>query len=98
MTEAFSGARAPKKALLLVFVAALLPRLWALDWAMPLRRGHIDEHAVVFYSLRVVAGDPNPRVFFDYPAFFLYALAALFKGLLAGARLLGQSVPPDADV
>jgi hypothetical protein len=86
-----------RRALLLIFVAALLPRLWALTWAMPLKKGHIDEAVVVFYSLRVVAGDTNPRGFYDYPSFPLYSLAAAFKAALAGARLTGRPVPPDAE-
>src|SRR5688572_12134038 len=96
MREAAS--RLPRRILIPLFLAALLPRLWAIDWGMPLKHGHIDESVVVFYSLRVVAGDPNPRVFFDYPAFFLYALAALFKGALAAARLAGPGVPSNAEV
>lgn len=98
MTDPFAPARASRRLLIFVFFAALLPRLWALSWAMPLKKAHIDEAVVVFYSLRVVAGDPNPRVFFDYPALFLYVLAALFKVALFLARLVGQSVPPNAEV
>lgn len=82
-----------RRAMVLIFLAALAPRMWALNWAMPLKHGHIDESVVVFYSLRVLAEGPNPAVFFDYPAFFLYVLAALFKTLLFFARLLGQDVP-----
>jgi hypothetical protein len=92
------GSVPSRRAMLFSFFAALIPRLWGLTWGLPLKRGHIDEAVVVFYSLRVVSGDPNPRVFFDYPSFFLYALAALFKGALLAARLWGQAVPPNADV
>lgn len=92
-----AGVLAPRSAMVFSFFAALIPRLWALDWGLPLKRGHIDEAVVVFYSLRAVSGDPNPRIFFDYPAFFLYALAALFKGALVVARLWGQAVPPDTE-
>ena len=81
-----------------MFLAALLPRLWALNWALPLRTGHVDEAVVVFYSLRVVSGDPNPRVFFDYPGFFLYLLAAVFKTSLMLLRLFGRTVPPNDQV
>jgi 4-amino-4-deoxy-L-arabinose transferase-like glycosyltransferase len=58
----------------------------------------VDEAVVVFYSLRVVSGDPNPRVFFDYPGFFLYLLAAVFKVSLALLRLVGRTVPPNDQV
>ncbi|MBI4395911.1 MAG: glycosyltransferase family 39 protein, partial [Elusimicrobia bacterium] len=73
--------------LALVLAGALILRLWALMWGLPLKNAHIDESVVLFYSLRVLAGDPNPQVFFDYPGFFLYLLSAVFQGTLAVARL-----------
>ncbi len=69
--------------------AALLLRLWALDWGLPLKHAHIDESVVVFYALRVVAGDPNPQVFFDYPSLFLYVLAAAFQAVILAGKALG---------
>jgi hypothetical protein len=91
-----ASSRVPRRAAVLVFLGALIPRLWALDWAFPLKKGHIDEAVVVFYSLRAAAGNLNPDGFFDYPGLFLYALAALFKGVLLAARLIGSAVPPPA--
>lgn len=74
--------------LLLVGLAAGL-RLWGLGWGFPLRFGHIDESVVVHYTLRIVAGDPNPRPFFDYPGLYLYLAAASQWVVWGVGRLVG---------
>src|SRR5262245_12919600 len=94
LPPSLSENRTQKAILAFLGIAAVLPRFWALDWGLPLRHAHIDESVVLFYALRVVAGDPNPQVFFDYPGLFLYVLAALFQVVLLGARLAGAV--PDA--
>ncbi len=85
----------PLAILTLLFSSALALRLWGITWGMPLKFAHVDESIVTFYSLRVVAGDPNPRVFFDYPSLFLYLLAAVFQIVLSLGVLWGKiaSVP-----
>lgn len=59
-------------------LAALVFRLKALAWGLPLRYAHIDESVVTFYSLKLAGGDFQP-VFFDYPSFFLNLLAGAFR-------------------
>lgn len=87
-----------KPVLFVIFVAAFLPRVWAVDWGMPLKHGHIDEAVVVFYSLHAAAGDLHLGGFHDYPAFFLYVLAVLFKAALLAGRLMGEAIPSSADL
>ena len=41
---------------------------------------------------------PRLWAFFDYPGFFLYLLAAVFKVSLALLRLVGRTVPPNDQV
>ncbi len=70
-----------------VAVLALALRFWFLGWGMPLRHAHIDESVVVFYTVQLLTGGGNHGVFFDYPGFFLYGLAAVFRGALWMGRL-----------
>ncbi len=71
---------------------ALLFRLLGITWGLPLKFAHIDESVVIHYSLRIVDGALNPD-FYDYPGFFLYLLAGLFRlgatihGWITGAGL-----------
>ena len=57
--------------------AILLVALW-LRWPLP-EPGwqHVDEQALVLYPLGFWSGDLNPH-FFNYPAFHLYLLSALY--------------------
>ncbi|MBL0058209.1 MAG: glycosyltransferase family 39 protein [Elusimicrobia bacterium] len=70
----------------------LLFRWPGLRWGLPLKFAHIDEAVVIHYSMRIVAGALNPG-FYDYPGFFLYLLAGLFRilgtlhGVLGGAGM-----------
>ncbi len=58
----------------LLFVLALLPRLWALNWGLPYVE-HPDEPALVEVVVRMVQnGDPNPHAFL-YPSLTYYLLA-----------------------
>lgn len=76
-------------ALFCVLAAAFLARVWALNWALPLKKAHIDESVVIFYTMRFFSGDLNPHVFFDYPTLFLYILGAVFTALFAVGRIAG---------
>ncbi len=78
--------------LLGVLGLGLLFRLPGLRWGLPLKFAHIDESVVIHYSMRIVAGALNPE-FYDYPGFFLYLLAGLFRisatlhGVFGGAGM-----------
>jgi len=65
-----------------VVLLAVVLRVVALDWGLPLKYAHIDESVVTFYSLRIAAGVFNPG-FYDYPGLFLYLLAASFRAVAA---------------
>lgn len=65
-----------------VVMAAVAVRAVSLNWGLPLKYAHIDESVVTFYSLRIAAGEFNPG-FYDYPALFLYLLAAAFRAVTA---------------
>jgi hypothetical protein len=67
-------------ALLVSLGLAVLFRLLAVQWGLPLKYAHIDESVVIHYSLRIVSGALNPE-FYDYPGLFLYALAGLIRGV-----------------
>jgi 4-amino-4-deoxy-L-arabinose transferase-like glycosyltransferase len=69
--------------------AAFLLRVWALNWALPLKKAHIDESVVIFYTMRFFTGDLNPHVFFDYPTLFLYILGAVFSLLFLAGKAVG---------
>jgi 4-amino-4-deoxy-L-arabinose transferase-like glycosyltransferase len=73
----------------LVLLAGFLFRFISLNWGLPLKKAHVDESAVIFYSMRFLTGDLNPRVFFDYPTLFLYILSGLFYAGFAVGKILG---------
>ncbi|MCB4790829.1 MAG: glycosyltransferase family 39 protein [Elusimicrobia bacterium] len=62
----------------LVLGIGLALRLWGLSWGLPLKKAHIDESVVIFYTMKFFSGDLNPHVFFDYPTLFLYLLGFLY--------------------
>lgn len=68
-----------------ILIVAAFTRLWGIGWGLPLKKAHIDESVVIFYTMRFLTGDLNPHVFFDYPSLFPYILgAAFFFAFLAG--------------
>lgn len=68
----------PALLLAALFIAALLPRLWALGWGLPYVE-HSDEPAVMEVAVEMVQqGDPNPGMFL-YPSLHFYMLAAVIR-------------------
>lgn len=65
-----------KRTLTVLFLIALIPRFWALDWGLPYVE-HPDEPALVETAVRMVReGDWNPRRFM-YPSLYFYLLAGI---------------------
>lgn len=65
-----------KRTLAVLFLVALIPRFWALDWGLPYVE-HPDEPALVETAVRMVQeGDWNPRRFM-YPSLYFYLLASV---------------------
>lgn len=64
--------------LAIILLTGLFVRLWGIGWGLPMKKAHIDESVVIFYTMRFFTGDFNPRVFFDMPTLFLYILFAAF--------------------
>lgn len=65
-----------KRMLVVLFLLALVPRLWALDWGLPYVE-HPDEPALVETAVRMVQErDWNPRRFM-YPSLYFYLLAGV---------------------
>ncbi|PIU83119.1 MAG: hypothetical protein COS68_05720 [Elusimicrobia bacterium CG06_land_8_20_14_3_00_38_11] len=58
----------------LILSISAVVRIWGINFAVPLRYGHIDESVVIFYTMRFFTGDFNPNPFFDYPTLYLYLL------------------------
>ena len=78
-----------------IVALGLVVRLWGLQFGLPMVRTRPDEllvHGVVF---KMFDGNLNPR-FFDYPALFLYLLAAVFAVYIGAGRLAGW-FPPSLD-
>lgn len=66
-----------KRILVALFLLALVPRLWALDWGLPYVE-HPDEPALVETAVRMVQErDWNPRRFM-YPSLYFYLLVSLY--------------------
>ncbi|MDD5687984.1 MAG: glycosyltransferase family 39 protein [Elusimicrobia bacterium] len=59
----------------ILLLAASIVRVWGINFAFPLRYGHIDESVIIFYTMRFFTGDFNPNPFFDYPTLYLYLLS-----------------------
>ncbi|GIW03052.1 glycosyltransferase family 39 protein [Roseiflexus sp.] len=65
-----------KRTLVALFLIALAPRIWALNWGLPYVE-HPDEPALVETAVRMVQeGDWNPRRFV-YPSLSFYLLAGV---------------------
>src|SRR3989339_402457 len=62
---------------LIILISAIV-RIWGINFAFPLRYGHIDESVVIFYTTRFFTGNFNPNPFFDYPTLYLYLLYFCF--------------------
>lgn len=75
--------------LLLILAAAFFLMLWGINWGLPLKKGHIDEAVVIFYTMRFFTGDLNPHVFFDYPTLYLYILGAAYSVCFIIGKLFG---------
>jgi hypothetical protein len=85
-------AATPRIALAL-FLAALLPRLWAIGWGLPYVE-HPDEPAVMEVALRMVRdGSWNPDMFL-YPSLFFYLLAGVLRLHLAWGLASGLYASP----
>lgn len=65
-----------KRTLVILFLVALIPRFWAIDWGLPYVE-HPDEPALVETAVRMVQeNDWNPRRFM-YPSLYFYLLAGV---------------------
>lgn len=73
----------------LIAIVAAAFRLWGIGWSLPLKKAHIDEAVVLFYTMRFFSGDLNPHIFFDYPTLFLYVLGLVFFGVFGVGKLFG---------
>lgn len=73
----------------IIILLASAVRLIGITWGLPLKKGHIDEAVVIFYSMRFLSGDLNPHVFFDYPTLFLYILALVFVCVFLAGHAAG---------
>lgn len=73
-----------------VLLFGLFIRLWGIAWGLPLKKAHIDEAVVIFYTMRFFTGDLNPHIFFDYPTLFLYILALVFLAYFFVGRIIGM--------
>lgn len=88
--------RQPWFAIALIALAAAVFRLWGIGWSLPLKKAHIDEAVVIFYTMRFFSGDLNPHIFFDYPTLFLYILGLVFFGVFGIGRIIGVYPSLDA--
>ncbi len=72
-----------------VVLVAFALRVWAIGWGLPLKKAHIDESVVIFYTMRFFSGDLNPHIFFDYPTLFLYLLGGIYYAAFLAGKLFG---------
>src|SRR3989339_844829 len=72
-----------------LIATAVLLRLWGIDWGLPLKKAHIDESVVLFYTMRFFTGDLNPHVFFDYPTLYLYLLWLVYSAWFIAGKTMG---------
>jgi len=72
-----------------ILLAAAALRFWGINWGLPLKKAHIDESVVIFYTMRFFTGDLNPHIFFDYPTLFLYVLYFFFSIAFAAGKIAG---------
>lgn len=96
-----TGASASRVRLILcvILAAAFGTRVWGLAFGLPHVLARPDELFIFGIAMRILGGDPNPRMF-DYPSVYLYFVSGLFAiyyflGLLAG-RFGGHAAFADA--
>ncbi len=81
----------------LLFLGALLLRVWTLNWGLPFVE-HVDEPALLEVAIRMAReGDPNPQRFL-YPSLFYYLLVAVIQvhawwGISQGLYSSIQDIP-----
>ncbi len=73
-----------------ILLISILIRVWGINFAFPLRYGHIDESVVIFYTMRFFTGDFNPNPFFDYPTLYLYLLFFCYLLFFSVGFILGK--------
>lgn len=78
-----------RKALLAIFLAALLLRLWGLGFGLPQPHARPDEATVSFLALGVVFKGLNPLSLI-YPYCFIYPLSACYAVYIVLGRLFGH--------
>ncbi|MDO8733649.1 MAG: glycosyltransferase family 39 protein [Elusimicrobiota bacterium] len=74
----------------LILLISTIIRVWGINFAFPLRYGHIDESVVIFYTMRFFSGDFNPNPFFDYPTLYLYLLFFCYLLFFSGGFIAGK--------
>ncbi|MBI5574563.1 MAG: glycosyltransferase family 39 protein [Elusimicrobia bacterium] len=74
----------------LILLISIIIRVWGINFAFPLRYGHIDESVVIFYTMRFFSGDFNPNPFFDYPTLYLYLLFFCYLMFFSGGFIAGS--------
>lgn len=87
------GNRSPRPPLqrqisLLIVVVALLLRLYAVNFGLPLAEARPDELTIAFQAMKFGTFDFNPHSF-NYPSLYKYAVFASFGGYYAVGRLIG---------
>jgi 4-amino-4-deoxy-L-arabinose transferase-like glycosyltransferase len=75
--------------LILILLIGFVLRVWGLEWGLPLKKAHIDESVVIFYTMRFFTGDLNPHIFFDYPTLFLYLTGFVYLIYFIIGRVIG---------
>lgn len=75
--------------LALIVAVALLLRLWGLGFGLPHVLARPDELFVFGIVMRILGGDPNPRMF-DYPGVYIYFATGLFALYYLWGRLTGR--------
>lgn len=73
-----------------ILLISTIIRVWGINFAFPLRYGHIDESVVIFYTMRFFSGDFNPNPFFDYPTLYLYLLFFCYFLFFSGGFIAGS--------
>ncbi len=73
-----------------ILLISTIIRVWGINFAFPLRYGHIDESVVIFYTMRFFSGDFNPNPFFDYPTLYLYLLFFCYLLFFSGGFIAGS--------
>jgi hypothetical protein len=74
---------------------AIVLRFWGLGFGLPHTLTRPDEEAVFSIAARVLTGQLNPG-FFDWPALYIYAVAAAYAVYFHVGRFVGW-FPPDVD-